>query len=119
MPRTYNLKKTEDILKEKYSEDDFESLIISIKQYLNHKFSYDYNELSKYYLFFRIKNYNTLNIKNKEYKNIGSIKIEYKDNRVIYTIEIYEYGIKTFKNYISVSKYIKKYKNYIKNKREK
>lgn len=116
MPRTYKLKKTEDILKDKYSEDDFVSLVISIRQYLNGKFNNINNELSKYYLFFKIKDYNTINITNKENKNIGSIKIEYKENRVIYTIEIYEYGIKTFKNYQGVSKYIQQYKDYIKNK---
>lgn len=115
MPRTYNLKKTEDILKDKYSEDDFVSLVISIRQYLNGKFSYNYNELSKYYLFFKINN-NSINITNKVNKDIGRIEIQYKDNEVIYIIKIYEYGIKTFKNYISVSKYIKEYKNYISNK---
>lgn len=116
MPRTYNLKYTEDKLKDKYSEDDLLSLIDSIDKYLNNKFSYVYNELSKYYLFFRKGDTNTINITNKENKNIGSIKIEYKDNRVIYTIEIYEYGIKTFKNYQGVSKYIQQYKNHIKSK---
>lgn len=115
MPRTYNLKKTEDILKEKWSKEYFISLINSLNKYLNYKFSYNYNELSKYYLFFKINN-NSINITNKVNKDIGRIEIQYKDNEVIYIIKIYEYGIKTFKNYISVSKYIKKYKNYIKNK---
>ena len=95
---------------------DLKSLINSVDAYLNGKFSYVCNELTKYHLFFKTEDTNTINITNKENKNIGSIKIEYKDNRVIYAIEIYEYGIKTFKNYQGVSKYIQQYKNHIKSK---